>query len=97
MAASARGAGEQAIQPATDLVVAGLIASGIALPLAQISWFCSRPGDKLNSSVVGRATSSTTRWPPRTADTRVIISAFRIEKTSEDHPCILRYTPEGLG
>ena len=49
MAASARGAGEQAIQPATDLVVAGLIASGIALPLAQISWFCSRPGDKLNN------------------------------------------------
>ena len=49
MAASARGAGEQAIQPATDLVVAGLIASGIALPLAQISWLCSRPGDKLNN------------------------------------------------
>ena len=30
-------------------------------------------------------------------DTRVIISAYRIEKSSEDHPCILRYTPEGLG
>jgi len=30
-------------------------------------------------------------------DTRVIISTYRIEKFSEDHPCILRYTPEGLG
>jgi hypothetical protein len=26
------------------------------------------------------------------ADTRVIISTYRIEKSSEDHPCILRYT-----
>jgi hypothetical protein len=30
------------------------------------------------------------------ADTRVIISAYWIEKRSEDHPCILRYTSEGL-
>jgi len=39
MAASAHGAGDQTIQPATDLVAAGLIASGIALRLAQINWF----------------------------------------------------------
>jgi hypothetical protein len=32
-----------------------------------------------------------------TADIRVIISAYRIEKTSEDRPYILRYTSEGLG
>jgi hypothetical protein len=49
VAASAHGAGDQAIQPATDLVAAGLIASGIALRPARINWFCSRPGDKVNS------------------------------------------------
>jgi hypothetical protein len=35
--------------------------------------------------------------PFRTADIRVIISAYRIEKSSDDHPYILRYTPGGLG
>ena len=49
MAASAHGTGDQAIQPATDLVAAGLIASGIALRLAQINWFFSRPDDKVNN------------------------------------------------
>ena len=39
MAASAHGASDQTIQPATDQVAAGLIASGIALRLAQINWF----------------------------------------------------------
>jgi len=33
----------------------------------------------------------------RTTDIRVIISAYRIEKSSDDHPYILRYTPRGLG
>ena len=42
-------AGDEAIQPATDPVAAGLITSGIALRLAQINWFCSRPGDKGNN------------------------------------------------
>ena len=32
-----------------------------------------------------------------TADIRVIISAYRTENISDDHPYILRYTPGGLG
>jgi hypothetical protein len=41
VAAPAYGAGDQAIQLAPDPVAAGLIASGIALRLAQINWICA--------------------------------------------------------
>ena len=56
-----------------------MITSGIALRLAQINWFCSRPGDKGNNplaapTVAQRAFSPLAGRPPRRVRLRLVVS-----------------------